>query len=45
MDFITPNSGQQPELSQETGMMKSQGYKITNLGRLLLRSIDQDKED
>lgn len=45
MSFVIPKSGQQPEFSKETGMMKSQGYRITNLGRLLLRSIDQDKED
>lgn len=43
--FKIPQRGEQPEFSQETGMMKAQGYRITNLGRLLLRSIDQDQED
>ena len=33
-----------PEFDKETGMIKAQGYGITNLGRLLLRSIDQGGE-
>jgi hypothetical protein len=34
-------SGALPEFDQETGMIKAEGYWITMLGRLLLKSIDQ----
>lgn len=37
--------GELPEFDEDTGMMKSRGYNITNLGRLLLRVIDQSEED
>ena len=33
--------GEFPEFDDKTGMVKAQGYDITGLGRLLLRSIDQ----
>lgn len=42
--FDRPWKDELPELDEQTGMMKSSGYYITDLGRLLLRSIDQDKE-
>lgn len=31
--------GELPEFDDKTGMVKAQGYEITSLGRLLLRSI------
>ncbi|MCY3724907.1 MAG: hypothetical protein OXG97_22040 [Candidatus Poribacteria bacterium] len=40
--FQRPRRGESPEFDEKTGMMKSSGYDITSLGRLLLRSIDQD---
>lgn len=43
--FNRPWKDELPELDEQTGMMKSSGYYITDLGRLLLRSIDQDEED
>jgi len=42
--FRRPNRGELPEFDEKTGMMKAQGYDITSLGRLLLRSIDQGGE-
>lgn len=39
--FRTRRSGTLPDFDQETGMIKAEGYSITMLGRLLLRSIDQ----
>lgn len=41
MNFKKPRKGEVPELDEKTGMMKAQGYDITSLGRLLIRSIDQ----
>ena len=43
--FDKPWKDELPELDEETGMMKSSGYYITDLGRLLLRVIDQSEED
>ena len=40
--FAKPKRGELPEFDEKTGMMKSSGYDITSLGRLLLRSIDQE---
>jgi len=37
--FQKPKKGQMPEIDEKTGMMKSRGYTIAPLGRLLLRSI------
>ena len=42
--FQRPRRGESPEFDEQTGMMKSSGYDITDLGRLLLRSIDQGEE-
>ncbi len=40
--FEEPEQEKLPEFDTETGMLKAHGYDITSLGRLLLRSIDQD---
>lgn len=40
--FRKPKRGELPEFDENTGMVKAQGYGITSLGMLLLRSIDQD---
>lgn len=37
--------GEAPEFDLKTDMMKSSGYDLTDLGRLLLRIIDQSEED
>lgn len=37
--FKKPRKGEWPEFDDKTGMAKAQGYEITSLGRLLLRSI------
>jgi len=42
--FKKPRKGESPEFDEKTGMLKAQGYDITSLGRLLLRSIDQGGE-
>lgn len=42
--FKKPKRGELPEFDDKTGMIKAQGYDITGLGRLLLRSIDQGSE-
>lgn len=39
--FKKPNKGEVPEFDEHTGMIKAQGYDITSLGELFLRSIDQ----
>lgn len=44
MRFKKPKRGETPEFDEKTGMIKAQGYDITGLGRLLLRSIDQGGE-
>ena len=38
-------SGESPEYDEKVGMMKSSGYDLTDLGRLLLRVIDESEED
>ena len=43
--FRQPRRGESPEFDEQTGMIKSSGYAITDLGRLLLRSIDQSEEN
>jgi len=45
LNLITPTykktkKGELPEFDPKTGMIKAQGYKITPLGRLLLKNID-----
>ena len=45
MRFWGPMGGESPKFDEETGMMESSGYDITDLGKLLLRSIDQSEED
>lgn len=42
--FKKPKKGEFPGFDEKTGMIKAQGYEITPLGRLLLRSIDQGGE-
>ena len=42
--FKKPKRGELPEFDEKTGMVKANGYDITSLGRLLLRSIDQGEE-
>ena len=42
--FKTPKRGELPEFDDKTGMLKRQSYNSTELGRLLLRSIDQGGE-
>lgn len=39
--FKKLKKGEVPEFDEKTGMIKGEGYEITPLGRLLLRSIDQ----
>lgn len=45
MKFRKPIQGELPEFDEKIGMMNARGYSITSLGRLLLRSIAQGKED
>ena len=42
--FKKPKRGELPEFDEKTGMVKASGHNITSLGRLLLRSIDQDED-
>ena len=42
---LSMSRGELPEFDEDTGMIKSSGYYITDLGRLLLRAIDQSEED
>jgi len=39
--FKSPRRGELPEFDDKTGMMKASGYKLTPLGRMLLKYIDQ----
>jgi hypothetical protein len=41
--YSKPRNGEIPEFDEKTGMIKSNGFEITSLGRLLLRSIDQQE--
>ena len=43
--LLSMSQGELPEFDEDTGMMKSSDYYITDLGKLLLRSIDQGEED
>ena len=40
--FEKPRPEELPEFDEKTGMLKAQGHDMTSLGKLLLRSIDQD---
>lgn len=42
--FKRTKKGALPEFDDKTGMIKANGYSVTPLGRLLLRSIDQINE-
>ncbi|MCQ4317173.1 hypothetical protein EA797_03955 [Stutzerimonas zhaodongensis] len=42
--FKRTKKGELPEFDDKTGMIKANGYSISPLGRLLLRSIDQINE-
>ena len=42
--FQKPKRGELPEFDEKTGMVKSQGYNITSLGRLLLRTCFKKQE-
>ncbi|MCQ4288730.1 hypothetical protein NA647_14955 [Pseudomonas stutzeri] len=42
--FKRARKGELPEFDDKTGMIKANGYSISPLGRLLLRSIDQINE-
>jgi hypothetical protein len=39
--FKKPKKGQLPEFDEKTGMVKQQGFGISQLGRILLRVIDE----
>ncbi|MCY3965612.1 MAG: hypothetical protein OXG83_11285 [Acidobacteria bacterium] len=43
--FRKPRKGDLPEFDEKTGMIKSQGTKLSPLGRLLLRRIGLAEED
>ncbi|MDY0191347.1 MAG: hypothetical protein RBR22_11500 [Desulfuromonas sp.] len=43
--FKKPKRGASPEFDEKTGMIKTQGFGITHLGRMLLRLIDQNNEE
>ena len=45
MRFRQPRRQELPEFDNRTGMMKAEGYAITPLGMLLLRSIDQEGDN
>jgi hypothetical protein len=41
-DYKAPRRGELPEFDTKTGRIKFSGYKVTKLGRLLLRYISED---
>ncbi|MBO0137372.1 hypothetical protein J0673_13780 [Vibrio sp. Vb2736] len=43
--YKKPSRGQLPDFDEKTGMIKASGHDITQLGRLLLKSIDQLSSD
>lgn len=45
MRFRQPRRQELPEFDNQTGMMKANGYEITSLGMLLLRSIDSEGDN
>jgi len=42
--FKVPRKDELPEFDEETGMIKGQGYSVTELGWLLLRTVDLEKK-
>jgi len=42
LDYKRVQKGELPDFDERTGRIKANGYKATSLGRLLLRSIDQN---
>ncbi len=44
-NFKKPKKGHLPEFDEKTGLMKSSGYELTPLGRLILRQIGLADED
>ena len=40
--FKKPKKGEFPEFDEKTGMMKTSGYELTELGRLLLTNMDME---
>jgi hypothetical protein len=42
LDYKRVQKGELPEFDERTGRIKANGYKVTSLGKLLLRSIDQN---
>jgi|CXWL01.1.fsa_nt_gi hypothetical protein len=43
-DFKTVRKGEMPEFDKDTGSLKSNGYKITGLGRVFLGYIDPENK-
>ena len=43
--FKKPKKGELPEFDEKTGMIKYNGYSLSPLGRLLLKTIDQSCEE
>lgn len=43
--FPKPKKGELPEFDDKTGMIKSNGYEITSLGKLFLKHIDLLEKD
>jgi hypothetical protein len=44
LEYKRPSKGEMPEFDERTGRIKATGYKVTSLGKLLLRTIaPQDK--
>ena len=41
LDYKRVQKGELPDFDERTGRIKANGYRITSLGKLLLRSIDQ----
>ncbi len=39
-NFKAPKKGEFPEFDDKTGMIKASGYKLTSLGRLMLKHLD-----
>jgi hypothetical protein len=45
LDYKRPARGEVPEFDERTGRIKANGYKVTRLGKLLLRSIAPQNRD
>jgi hypothetical protein len=41
LDYKRVQKGEMPEFDERTGRIRANGYKLTSLGKLLLRSIEQ----